>query len=252
MVVPNAANTAPVVGRLREIAATGDATVEDRSVDEAIVAIQGPRALELASEVLTLDVGAIAYLGVARVDVDGSGEAVVARTGYTGEPGCEVVAPGPVATRLWDDLVGGGATRCGLGARDTLRLEMGYPLHGHELSREVDPYQARLGWTVHRDHDFVGRDALEALREAGPTRRLWGLRVEGRRPLRQGLAVRIDGRLVGAVTSGSFSPTLQTGIGLAFLDDPLGPGDEVVVDVRGRDVAAQVVRPPFVERDPRG
>lgn len=251
MVVPNAANTAPVVERLRDVAATaGDVALEDRSVDEAIVAIQGPRALGLASEVLGIDVTAIPYLGVEPL-ADGSGT-VVARTGYTGEPGCEVVAPGPVAVRLWDELVAGGATRCGLGARDTLRLEMGYPLHGHELSRAVDPYQARLGWAVHLDHEFVGRDALVALRERGPRRRLWGLRVDGRRPLRQGLTVRADDREVGAVTSGSFSPTLQAGLGLAYLDDPLGPGDEVVVDVRGRDVPAVVVRPPFVERDPRG
>lgn len=250
MVVPNAANTAPVVARLGEIAATvDDASVEDRSVDEAIVAVQGPGALPLASDVLGTDVAAIPYLGVRRLDDDGG---VVARTGYTGEPGCEVVAPGPVAVRLWDALVAGGATRCGLGARDTLRLEMGYPLHGHELSREVDPYQARLGWAVHPDHDFVGRDALLTLREAGPPRRLWGLRVDGRRPLRQGLAVRAAGRESGVVTSGSFSPTLQAGIGLAYLDDPLGPGDDVVVDVRGRDVPATVVRPPFVDRDPRG
>lgn len=253
MAMPNAANTAPVVDRLRAIAADADdAVVEDRSVAEAIIAVQGPRALASASEVLGLDVAAIPYLHVARSEADASRGALVARTGYTGEPGCEVVVDGAVAGRLWDDLVAGGAVRCGLGARDTLRLEMGYPLHGHELSREVDPYQARMGWAVHLDHEFVGREALAALKEAGPSRRLWGLRVDGRRPLRQGLEVRVGDERVGAVTSGSFSPTLRAGIGLAYLDDPLGPGDHVVVDVRGRDVPAEVVRPPFVERDPRG
>ena len=214
--------------------------------------MQGPEALALASAALDTDVADIPYLAVREL-VDGPAVgALVARTGYTGEPGCEVVLDGELAGPLWDRLLEGGATPCGLGARDTLRLEMGYPLHGHELCRDVTPYEARMGWAVKLDHDFVGRDALAAARERGLARRLWGLQVEGRRPLRQGLAVRHEGVDVGVVTSGSFSPTLQVGIGLAYLDDPLGPGDTVVVDVRGRDVEAQVMRPPFVERDPRG
>lgn len=254
MVVPNAANTAVVVGRLRDVAAQlgDDTTVDDRSTHEAIVAIQGPRALALASEVLGFDVSAVPHLRLRVSDAGPSRGALVVRTGYTGEPGCEVVAPNALAPDLWDRLVAAGAAPCGLGARDTLRLEMGYPLHGHELSREVNPYEARMGWAVKLDHDFVGRAALAAIREAGPSRRLWGLRVGGRRPLRQGLVVRHEGHDVGAVTSGSFSPTLQVGIGLAYLQDPLGPGDQVVVDVRGREVEAEVVRPPFVARDPRG
>lgn len=254
MTVPNAANTAAVVARLHDVAAAcGDGTaLEDRSTDEAILAVQGPRALALASQVLGLDVAGVPYLGLHVSDAEASRGVLVARTGYTGEPGCELVVPNRLAPGLWDQLVAGGAQPCGLGARDTLRLEMGYPLHGHELSLDVNPYEARMGWAVRLDHEFVGRDALAAIREAGPQRRLWGLRVDGRRPLRQDLVVRRDGDQVGIVTSGSFSPTLQVGIGLAFLDDPVGPGDEVVVDVRGRDVEATVVRPPFVDRNPRG
>ncbi len=254
MVVPNAANTAAVVARLRESAEqlAAATTVNDQSTQHAVVAIQGPESLALASEVLDLDVASIPHLAHVTSDAAASRGAIVARTGYTGEPGCEVVAANAIAVDMWRRLLDAGAEPCGLGARDTLRLEMGYPLHGHELSTEVTPYEARMGWAVKLDHDFVGRDALARRREAGPTRRLWGLRVAGRRPLRQGQVVRAGGVDVGTVTSGSFSPTLQVGIGLAYLDDPVAPGDEVVVDVRGRDVDALVVRPPFVDRDPRG
>lgn len=251
MVVPNAANTAAVVTRLEGVAADlgGGTAVDDQSAARAVLAVQGPDALPLASEVLGLDVAGIAHLHLAVAERVGG--AVVVRTGYTGEPGCEVVAPNVVAEDLWDRLVAGGAEPCGLGARDTLRLEMGYPLHGHELSTDVLPHEARMRWAVDLDHDFPGRDALAEAFAAGPSRRLWGLRVEGRRPLRAGQEVRVEDTAVGEVTSGSFSPTLQVGIGLALLDDPVAPGDEVVVDVRGRDVAARVVRPPFVDSDPR-
>lgn len=255
MVMPNAANTAAVVARLRDQAgrfAPGATVVDDQSTDRAVIAIQGPSALPLASDVLGVDVAAIPHLEHVISGHDDSRGAMVARTGYTGEPGCEVVAPNAIAPDIWRRLLDAGAAPCGLGARDTLRLEMGYPLHGHELSTDVSPYEARMGWAVKLDHDFVGRDALAAIREQGPVRRLWGLRVAGRRPLRQGQSVRVDGAHVGTVTSGSFSPTLQVGIGLALLDDPVGPGDQVVVDVRGREVEALVVRPPFVERDPSG
>ncbi len=254
MAMPNAANTAAVLAQLRGVAEDVEApvTITDRSTDDAVVAIQGPRALAVASEVLGTDVATIPYLATRVLDEGPVAGALVARTGYTGEPGCEVVLANDLAGPVWDRLLEAGATPCGLGARDTLRLEMGYPLHGHELSREVTPYEARMGWAVRLDHDFVGRDALAARREAGPQRRLWGLLGQGRRPLREGLTVRHDGQDVGVVTSGSFSPTLQVGIGLAYLADPLGPGDQVVVDVRGREVPVDVVRPPFVDRDPRG
>ena len=254
MAVPNAANRAAVVERLHGVAAEaeGGADVDDRSTDEAVIAVQGPRALAVASDVLGLDVTAVPHLRLHVSATPESRGAMVVRTGYTGEPGCEVVAPNELAVDLWERLLAADATPCGLGARDTLRLEMGYPLHGHELGPDVTPYEARMGWAVKLGHDFVGREALTAAKERGPTRRLWGLRVDGRRPLREGQTVLLDGSPVGVVTSGSFSPTLGCGIGLAFLDDPIAPGDEVVVDVRGREVPVAVVRPPFVERDPKG
>jgi aminomethyltransferase len=159
-----------------------------------------------------------------------------------------------VAGQLWDDLMAAGAewgiTACGLGARDTLRTEMGYPLHGHELSRQITPNQARVGWAVGwKKPAFWGREALLAEKEAGPARLLWGLRSTGRGIPRPGMAVLAgDGARIGEVTSGTFSPSLRTGIGLALLDTAVGvaEGDEVTVDVRGRPQPVEVVKPPFV------
>jgi aminomethyltransferase len=253
MVVPNAANTAAVVARLNEQVGATSVDVADESTAHAILAVQGPAALDLATRVTGVDVGTIPYLGLRRVALATGGTATVCRTGYTGEPGCEIVCPNDAAGPLWDALVDAGAVPAGLGARDTLRLEMGYPLHGNDLSVDVNPYEARLGWAVKLDHgDFVGRDALVRIKEAGPTRRLWGLRGAGRRPLRAGLDVRVDGVPVGRTSSGGFSPTLELGVGLALLATALEPGAHVEVDVRGRGVPAEVVRPPFVDRNPKG
>ena len=255
--VPNAANNAAVVGRLRSAADAVGAEVDDVGPDRAILAVQGPDALSLVDDVVGTDPAAVAYLGVLETTFRGA-EILLCRTGYTGEVGCELVVPNAVAVGLWDELLARGAARCGLGARDTLRLEMGYPLHGNDLSVDTDPYEARLGWAVKLDRGiegeggFTGRDALVAAKERGPSRRLWGLRGEGRRPPRAGMTVLHDGREVGRVTSGSFSPTLEIGIGLAYLDEPLGPGETVEVDVRGSEVPFEVVRPPFVDRDPSG
>jgi aminomethyltransferase len=253
MVVPNAANTPAVVSRLERAAAQHtDATVRDESREHAILAVQGPGALDLVAGVVGLDPRDVPYLGLAEVELHGE-SVVLCRTGYTGEPGVELVLPNPAARPTFDALLEGGAVPAGLGARDTLRLEMGYPLHGNDISRSTHPYEARLGWAVKLDRGaFTGQDALRAAKERGPGRRLLGLVTEGRRPLRAGMTVRRDGESVGELTSGGFSPTLEVGIGLAYLADPIAAGDEVVVDVRGRQLPASVVRPPFVERDPKG
>jgi aminomethyltransferase len=190
-------------------------------------------------------------------DADWRGRSViVCRTGYTGEHGYELLPAAADAGVLWDALFEAGeqygALPCGLGARDTLRTEMGYPLHGHELSLDVTPVQAGLNWAVGWDKpQFWGRDRLVAERAEGPRRRLRGLLATDRNIPRAEMPVSLAGEPVGIVTSGTFSPTRRVGIGLALLDSGVKEGDEVQVDVRGRPATMHVVRPPFVDASPR-
>ncbi len=177
---------------------------------------------------------------------------IVCRTGYTGERGYELVPRWEDAAALWDALTTAMAPfaglPCGLGARDTLRTEMGYPLHGQDLALDISPVQARAGWAVGwKKPRFWGREALLAEKEQRPARQSWGLLVSGRGIPRPHCMVSVDGRVVGEVTSGTFSPTLRQGIALALLEPSVELGDEVVVDVRGRPVSASVVKPPFVQ-----
>ena len=172
-------------------------------------------------------------------------------TGYTGEDGFEVHVPAEHAVELWREVVAAGVVPAGLGARDTLRLEAGLPLHGHELGAGITPLQAGLGWVVRFDKgDFRGRTALLAERDRGVARRLRGLLVDGRRPPRAGYAVMGAGNAgkIGEVTSGNFSPTLERAIALAFLPPELEDGIDVSVEMRGTLVPATVVKPPFVSR----
>ena len=252
LTVPNAANTPAVVAALEVAAGRHEATVTNESTRHAMIAVQGPDAFALVREALGVDPADVDYLSVRPFTV-ADHEALLCRTGYTGEPGCELIVPAPAAVAAYDALLEGGGVPAGLGARDTLRLEMGYPLHGNDLSVDTNPYEARLGWAVKLDRDvaFTGKPALRRVKEQGPSRRLWGIRADGRRIPRAGMQVRVDGTEVGTVTSGSFSPTLGIGIGMAYLADGLGPDDEVTVDLRGRDVTFAVVRPPFVDRDPK-
>ncbi|MFP5371683.1 MAG: glycine cleavage T C-terminal barrel domain-containing protein, partial [Actinomycetes bacterium] len=198
--------------------------------------------------------GELSYMSFVTGSGRGGAEVTVCRTGYTGEHGYELLVAAERAGELWDAVLEAGQDLgirpCGLGARDTLRTEMGYPLHGHELSRDITPNQARAGWAVGwKKPAFWGRAALLAEKEAGPARLLWGLRAEGRGIPRPGMAVLgPDGDRVGEVTSGTFSPTLRTGIALALLDTAAGvaEGAALAVDVRGRPQPVHVVRPPFV------
>ncbi|MGY1603361.1 glycine cleavage system aminomethyltransferase GcvT [Geodermatophilus sp. SYSU D00815] len=249
LLVPNAANAAEVFARLAAEAPDGVA-ITDRHEEVAVLAVQGPRSPEVLAAVgLAAD---LPYMSFAGGDGD---EMTVCRTGYTGEHGYELLVAADRAGELWDALLAAGEPHgirpCGLGARDTLRTEMGYPLHGHELSPQITPVQARSGWAVGwKKERFWGREALLAEKEAGPARLLWGLRATGRGIPRPGMPVLdASGARIGEVTSGTFSPTLKTGIGLALLDTAAGvaEGAEVTVDVRGRPQPVEVVRPPFVE-----
>lgn len=243
-VMPNASNTDGVTGAL---AGDHGLRVEDVTATRAVIAVQGPQARERLAAVSP----AAAAVGRFRVEVvDWQGTPVtVAGTGYTGEDGVELAVPAERATELWDAVMGAGVEPAGLGARDTLRLEAALPLHGHELGAGITSLQARLGWVVSWDKgDFRGRAALDAERQAGPARLLYGLATEGRRPPREGCAVLRGGEAVGAVTSGNFSPVLGHGIALAFLPPDVAEGEALVIDVRGTELPATVVPTPFVTK----
>ena len=177
-------------------------------------------------------------------------QVVVAGTGYTGEDGVECAVPSGVATEFWAALVAAGATPAGLGARDTLRLEAGLPLHGHELGPGITPLDAGLSWVVAWDKPggFTGRDALLAERQTGIRRVLRGVAGEGRQPLRAGYTAWADGLRRGELSSGNFSPVLQHGIGMCFLPPDLPDGAPLEIEARGRRIAAHVTRLPFVKK----
>ena len=248
LVIPNASNAATVAEVLA--AALGE-SFEIRNVhrDYAIIAVQGPSSDEVLSSVgLPVGMDYMAFEPVTHAGVP----LTVCRTGYTGERGYELVVPAEGAGALWDAVLTAGADHgirpCGLGARDTLRTEMGYSLHGHEISPEINPVEAGLGWAVGWSKpSFHGSEALRRIRSEGPRRRARGLLALGRGIPRPGMTV-VDagGDEVGIVTSGTFSPTLRTGIALALLDADLEPGDEVGVRVRTRVEPFRVVKPPFV------
>jgi aminomethyltransferase len=193
-------------------------------------------------------VAAVPRFRVGEADVAGV-RCTVAGTGYTGEDGVELAVPADAAQAVWDAVLGAGIVPAGLGARDTLRLEAGLPLHGHELGPGITPLQAGLGWVVAWEKGpFIGRDALAAERDSGVARRLRGLSIEGRRPVRADVVVTRDGTPVGVVTSGNFSPTLGHAVALALLDPSIDVGATVQLDVRGTPVDAAVVATPFVRR----
>jgi len=241
-VMPNASNT----DRVTEALSGGGVAAVDVTPERAIIAVQGPTARSFLAPAWP----AVAEVGRRRVlelDLDGV-PVTVAGTGYTGEDGVEIAVPAAAAEQVWESVLAAGVDPAGLGARDTLRLEAGLPLHGHELGPGITPLQAGLGWVVGWDKgDFRGRAALEAERDAGPSRRLRGLLLDGKRPPRADQSVVDgDGAVLGTVTSGNFSPLLDRGIALAFLDPEIEPGTRVAVDIRGRHEPAEVVTPPFV------
>ena len=240
-VMPNASNTDRVVKYLGGY---------DTTMTRSVVAVQGPRAREMVSRV-SAEAAAVGRFRVEQVDVCGV-QCVVAGTGYTGEDGIEIAVPNDHAHDVWEALLAAGVTPAGLGARDTLRLEAGLPLHGHELGAGITPLQANLNWVVGwKKADFQGRAALEAEREHGVARFLRGISTDGRRPSREGNVVR-TAKGDGVVTSGNFSPVLGHGIAMAFLPPGVEEGEDVSIDVRGTDLAGRVVPLPFVRKQASG
>jgi aminomethyltransferase len=246
--IPNAANCERVVALLSE-AAPADVTVANRHRDFAVLAVQGTLSDEVLSAIgLPTGHDYMTFVGARYEETP----VTVCRTGYTGERGYELVLPVDAAVGVWDAVLAAGEPYglqpAGLGARDTLRTEMGYPLHGQDISPTITPVQARLGWAVGwKKETFFGAEALRAEKQAGPKRLLRGLRAVGRGIPRPGMIVRApDGRQIGTVTSGTFSPTLKIGIALALIETGLNNDDVVTVDIRNRQESFVITKPPFV------
>ena len=258
LLVPNAANTAEVVRRLEATAPDG-VGVHSHHEEYVVLAVQGTKSDEVLAKI-GLPVGHD-YMSFREADFTGpdgvGGGVVVCRTGYTGERGYELIARNDIAPALWDALLEAGEEfgmlPCGLGARDTLRTEMGYPLHGQDISLDVNPLEAGLSWAVGWKKDaFWGRDALLKVKEEGPKRRLRGLVAVGRGIPRPGMGVTLVPDVpLGDITSGTFSPTLKKGIGLALIPTMVHPDAELGVDVRGRREIFASVKPPFVQTQVR-
>lgn len=246
--IPNASNTTDVVRVLSE-SAPASITVTNLHEKFAVIALQGPRAVDVVKSLginPTMDYMAFAHVTIAGCDV------ILCRTGYTGEHGYELVPSWEDACVVWDALVAAmqpfdGAI-CGLGARDTLRTEMGYPLHGHELSLEISPVQASAGWAIGwKKENFRGSQVLQSQREEGVVRTIKALKSNDRGIPRAGMAIKdSEGTEIGIVTSGTFSPSLKVGIALALMDPAYAIGDVVTIDVRGRQSSATISALPFM------
>jgi aminomethyltransferase len=256
LLVINAANTCKDIAWLREHVGRFDAELRDESAAWAQLAIQGPRAEEILAPLVEADVAKLRYYRFLQAPVCGA-RSVVSRTGYTGEDGFEVYTDPQAAPGIWAELLERGAplglVPAGLGARDTLRLEARMALYGQDIDDTTTAFEADLGWIVKLDKgEFVGRDALRRQAQAGVERKLVGFEVEGRAIARHGHRAFDGEREVGRVTSGTFSPTLEKSIGLAYLPPALWePGSAFEVEVRTRRVAARVVETPFYAR-PKG
>ena len=249
LIVPNAANAAEVVRRLQAEAPDGVSVVNHHD-DYAVLAVQGTKSDEVLQRV-GLPTGH-GYMSFVEAPFEGS-DVVVCRTGYTGERGYELIVANEGAPALWDALLAAGEEfgmlACGLGSRDTLRTEMGYPLHGQDITMDVNPVEAGLSWAVGwNKNTFWGRDAIVAVKEAGPKRRLRGLVATGRGIPRPGMGVTLTQDVpLCDITSGTFSPTLKRGIGMALIPSMVHPEAQVGVDVRGRREIFQLVTMPFVD-----
>jgi len=255
LMVVNAANIAKDRDHIQKHLPKG-VGLDDRSAETALIAIQGPRAATILSSVTDLEerersIEGLPPFGVTRARVANS-RAIVARTGYTGEDGFEIFVDNDRAAQVWSRLLAAGESTglipIGLGARDTLRLEARFSLYGNDIDETTDPIEAGLGWTTKLDKPFLGRDAIAAAKERGPKRRIAGLEVTGG-VARHGHAVVKDGTVVGQVTSGTFGPTVQKNIALAYVPAELAKvGTQLAVRIRDKDIPAKVVKTPFFKR----
>lgn len=254
LLVVNASNREKIVDWIRQQITPSDAVeMNDRTVDTAMIAVQGPKAVEIANSLVDVDITKLKYYnGVVTNQM--RKPCTVSRTGYTGEDGCELIVRADEAEQVWNNIMMAGREHgviaAGLGARDTLRLEAAMPLYGHELSEQINPYQAGLGFAVNlHDREFVGRDALIRFKEDANQLKRVGLEMTGRRAAREHYAVFAGDESVGEITSGTFSPTLRKPIAMAYVrPEHAEVGGELTVDIRGRREAARVVKLPFYVR----
>jgi aminomethyltransferase len=253
LLVVNASNRVADLEWIRGRVSGEEVRVEDVSDDYALLALQGPAAITILATVADADHSGLRYYAFARGKVAGR-EALISRTGYTGEDGFELYVAPEAAEAVWEALLAAGRDRglvpAGLGARDTLRLEAAMALYGHELDRDTTPWEAGLDWVVKMGKgDFVGRPALARQKDEGPARALAGFEVEGRGIARQGHAVLLGDEVVGRVTSGTFSPTFERALGLAWVPAGMAePGRRIDIEVRGRRLPARLVETPFYKR----
>lgn len=252
VLVCNASNRGNVLAQLERHREARTATLVDRTPDTAMIAVQGPKAVETVQPLFSAPLASLKYYHLTTGRVLGDVDAVVSRTGYTGEDGIELIVGAASAVRLWEALLDSGKVHgilpCGLGARDTLRFEAGMPLYGHEMNEAVNPYAAGLGWAVKLNKGaFVGRDALVAFKQ-NPGQTRVGLELEGKRIARQGAEVFDGDRPVGLVTSGTFSPTLGRSLCMALVEPGAASATGLTIDVRGHREAARVVPLPFYRR----
>lgn len=250
--VVNASNREKIVSWLAQHESGRDVAVTDRTSATAMIAIQGPLAAEQARGLVAADLTQLAYYYAAPTLYKGK-PCVVSRTGYTGEDGYEFMVAADQAVELWQELIARGAKPCGLGARDTLRLEAAMPLYGHELNEDLDPLQVGLNWAVKLDKgDFIGREAIQHRQQDTTRHQRVGLELAGKRIAREGATVLRNGKAVGTVSSGTFAPTLQKAIAMAFVDpDCTAVGTALDIDIRGKGEAAKVVALPFYKRPKR-
>lgn len=222
--------------------------IDDRTEQTAMIAVQGPQAVPNLERLFGQSLSEVPRFGA--IDLTWDGKPVFAgRTGYTGEDGFELIAENSVGERLWNALVWGGATPCGLGARDVLRVEAGLHLYGHELSDAINPIEASLGWLVSDRTDFLGANTIQALKTSGTPRKLMGIVMEERVVPREGYPVLADGQQVGTMSSGVFSPTLERGIGMAFIDSAAAKvGTPCAVEIRGKAHPATITTRRFLKK----
>ena len=253
MMVVNASNRQKIVDWIGSQIGDSKIELEDRTTSSAMIAVQGPKANQAVAALSKTDPDSLAYYTGTTTTICGA-EAILTRTGYTGEDGCEIICEAQHANEIWQQVhqaaktVDGGAS--GLAARDTLRLEAGMPLYGHELSETINPAQTDLKFAIQfKDREFVGRSSILAAKKENTLPVRVGLKLEGRRPARQDCAVMLNDQTIGTVTSGTYAPTLKSSISMAYVDPQHAQvGTEVVVDIRGKSHPARIVELPFYKR----